>query len=405
MSQHATTLTQTSLPADHSWRKLPAVGIVLAVIGLGASTLFCMNGQKEQFYYSYMTSFMYWLSLGLGGLFFVLIHHATKAGWSVVIRRLAENVMGTLPWMALMAIPIIIGIQDHVLFHHWTDAEAVAKDTILQGKSGFLNVPFFYARMAFYFGVWFFLVRKFRGGSVAQDTSGDHEITRSLTRWSYPGIILFALTLSFAAIDWIMSHDPHWYSTMFGVYYFAGSVMGIFALMSVIVVRLRKTGMLVDVITVEHDHDLGKYCMAFVIFWTYIAFSQYMLIWYANLPEETIWFAHRLTGGWETITMTLVFGHFVVPLFFFLPSTIKRIPNLLFAGAVWLLFIHYVDIYYLIMPNLHHHLHISLMDASTFLGVGGVFLFAFGRLMGADAVIAHRDPRLPESLNFENFAS
>jgi hypothetical protein len=308
MSHPVKTVAQVSLPADHPWRKLPAIGLVLAVIGLGASTFFYMGGQKEQFYYSYMTAFMYWLSLGLGGLFFVLIHHSTKAGWSVVVRRLAENVMGTLPWFILLAIPIILGLQEHVLFHHWTDAEAVAKDPVLQSKSGYLNVNFFYIRMAIYLGLWSFMNYKFRGASVAQDTSGDHEITRRLTRWSYPGLIVFALTLSFASIDWIMSHDPHWYSTMFGVYYFAGCVLGIFALMVVIVISFRATGMMEGVITIEHDHDLGKYCLGFVIFWSYIAFSQYFLIWYANMPEETIWFARRMVGGWTAVGISLMVG-------------------------------------------------------------------------------------------------
>jgi hypothetical protein len=349
---------------------------------------------------------MYWLSLGLGGLFFVLIHFAVKAGWSVVVRRLAENLMGTLPWMALMAIPIIVGLQDHVLFHHWSDAEAVAKDKVLQGKSGFLNVPFFYIRMGIYFGVWFFLTRKFRSMSVAQDASGDHEITRSLTRWSYPGLILFSLTISFAAFDWIMSHDPHWYSTMFGVYYFAGSVLGMFALMIVIVTSLRMTGALDGVVTTEHEHDLGKYCFGFIVFWAYIAFSQYMLIWYANIPEETGWYAIRMNGLWLDVGKFLMIGNFAIPFFFLMSSTIKRIPHLLRLGAIWLLLVHYVDLYWLLMPNLHPlDVHPSVLDLTTFIGVGGVFLFAFGRLTARDPLYPINDPRLPESLHFENFAS
>lgn len=389
-----------TLAAGHWLEKLPVVAGVVGVLGLVASIVLGLK-DYAQFAFSFHTSYLYFLSIALGGLFFVLIQHATRAGWSVVIRRFAENIMGTLPLFALLFIPMILGM--HTLYHHWTDLEAVKADRFLSQKAAYLNEPFFFVRAALYFVLWFVLARVFRGQSIAQDSSGDQAHTYRLQKLSYPGIAAFAFTLTFSSFDWIMSLDPHWYSTMFGVYYFAGAVVAIYATLIVLVTLFGSDAALERVITVEHRHDLGKLLFGHIVFWTYIAFSQFFLIWYANIPEETVWFHHRMQHGWLNVTVALALGHFVIPFFFLLPRAVKRNRTLLFLGAVWMLIIHFVDIYWLVMPNFYKEEPIiSLLDVTSFFAVGGLFVAVFAWLMKRSAVIPVKDPRLPESLSFEN---
>jgi hypothetical protein len=396
------TLGTTQLPKSHRWHKMPVLGIAVGAIGIGASLGLAMmlpdTGMK-QFFFSYLVAFLYFLSLALGGTLFVLIHYAAKAGWSVVVRRLSENVMGTLCIFAVLFIPIVIGMD--TIFHHWTHPGA--DDPILAGKAGYLNSTFFIVRAVIYFAIWTFVSWWFLNKSVGQDTSGDQSVTRTMQKRSAPAIAAIAVSLSFASFDWIMSLDPHWYSTMFGVYYFAGCLVGIFSLLTLLGMALQRTGILEKEITTEHYHDLGKYMFAFLVFWSYIAFSQYMLIWYANIPEETLWIKHRTTGGWELVAYALMIGHFAIPFFFLLPRTIKRNRALLRLGAIWLLLMHFVDLYWLVMPTLHPELHPSLIDLTTMIGVGGFFFAAFGWLARKHAIIPTKDPRLQESLAFENF--
>ena len=389
---------QVSVPDGHAWSRLAWTAAVTGVMGLVVSTI--LGWETEQFYFSWLVAYMYFLSIALGGLFFVLILFATMAGWGVVVRRLAENVMATLPLFALLFIPIWMGRKE--LFR-WMREDVVAEDALIQSKGWYLNTDFFLGRALFYFLVWTLISLWFAQQSRRQDQSGDHRITRRLQAASGPAIIVYALTSSFAAFDWMMSLDPHWYSTMFGVYYFAGTLVGIFAFMVVIIVVVQATGLLRNVITVEHFHDLGKLLFAFTVFWAYIAFSQYFLIWYGNLPEETFWFLHRLEGSWRAMSVGLAVGHFAVPFFFLMPRTIKRKTGLLLLGALWMLLMHFIDIYWFVMPVLHHHgFQIGLLDVTTFLGVGGIFLAVFGWLMGRRALVPVKDPRLPESLAFEN---
>ena len=400
-SPQALSAERVSIPAGHAWNRLVWVSAAAGVLGTAVSVLLV----TDQFYFSWLVSFMYFLSIALGGLFFVLVLFLTRAGWGVVVRRIAENAMATLPLFALMFIPIWVGRKE--LFH-WTHEDAVAADVILQGKLTYLNTssvwpPGFLARAVIYFALWTLMSLWFVRQSQRQDGGGDHRITRRLQAASGPAIIVYALSSSFAAFDWMMSLDPHWYSTMFGVYYFAGTLIGIFSFMVVVIVVMQAMGLLRDVISIEHFHDLGKLLFAFTVFWAYIAFSQYFLIWYSNLPEETFWYLHRLEGSWRSVSILLAVGHFAVPFFFLMPRTIKRKTGLLLLGALWMLLMHFIDIYWLVMPVLHRHgFQIDILDLTTFIGVGGIFFAAFGWNMRRRALIPVRDPRLPESLAFEN---
>jgi hypothetical protein len=386
------------LPAGHPWTRLPAIGSALAVVGLGA-TLALGLGDRPQLWHSWLVAALFVLSLALGGLFFVLTQHATSAGWSGAVRRIAENAMAAMPFVALLFAPLLLGLGE--LFH-WSHADAVAADPLLAHKQPYLNVPFFVARTVFYFAAWCGLAYWFGRLSRQQDRTGDHQLTRRMRWASAPSLILFALTLTFASFDWLMSLNPHWYSTIFGVYFFAGSLVGVFAFMALVTIAQGRAGLLVEVVTVEHRHQIGQLLFAFVAFWAYIAFSQYFLIWYGNIPEETVFFAERMSGSWRMASVALALGHFIVPFFFLLPRAIKRNPAALAAASLWLLAMHLLDLYWLVMPNLHHDgMAPNLLDFTALLGAGGLFLAAFGWASRRQALVPLGDPRLPESLTFE----
>ncbi len=390
-------LEQAWLPPGHRYRLLPFLGLALGVTGLATAWL---AGDPTRFYFAYHVAFLFWLSIAIGALFFVLLQHATKAAWSVVVRRLAETWMSALFVLAVLFVPVILGM--HSLFH-WSHAEVVAADAVLTAKAPYLNPPFFIVRAVVYFACWCFCAWLFWRRSLAQDQNGDAAISRQLNLASYPALIVFALTITFAAFDWIMSLEPHWYSTVFGVYLFAGSVVSVHAVLAIMAVVLRRTGLAGGAVTAEHLHDLGKFMFAFTVFWAYIAFSQYMLIWYANLPEETFWFAERWQGSWRYATIALVLGHFAVPLFFLLPRTIKRHGFTLTLGAVWMLAMQLLDIYWLVMPVLQRDgVAPNLTDVAAFVGVGGLCVAWVSFQLGRHALVPVRDPRLDESLAFEN---
>jgi len=216
-------------------------------------------------------------------------------------------------------------------------------------------------------------------------------------------IIVLALTQTFASIDWIMSLTPHWYSTMFGVYFFAGSFVGFIALLSVVAAAMRGAGLVDTVISADHLHDIGKFLFAFTAFWAYIAFSQFFLMWYANLPEETIFYKARMEGSWMNVSLLLLAGHFVAPFFYLMGRSVKRNGASLAVGGAWLLAMHFVDLYWQVMPTLHPEgLRPSALDVAALVAVGGCFVAAASWLMRRQALVPLRDPRLAESLAFEN---
>jgi len=398
---HRIELYGVTISAGDAWRRVPLVSGIVGMLGVVASVALGRGEAADQLYFSWLVAFLFFLSIALGAMFFVLVHFVCRAGWGVAVRRLSENVMATVPLFAALFVPVAAGM--HHLFH-WTDAEAVAHDALLQSKAPYLNTSFFFVRAAVYFTCWTVIALVYYRGSCRQDDSGDESITRRLTARSGPAIVLYAVTVSFAAIDWIMSLDPHWYSTIFGVYYFSGALVGTFSFTVLIAVALRRAGYLRHAVTVEHFHDLGKLLFAFSLFWAYIAFSQFFLIWYANLPEETVWYMRRLEGSWKALTIVLALGHFAVPFFFLMSRTIKRHRGLLVIGAIWMLLIHLLDIYWLVMPVLHAHgVRPALLDLTTLVGIGGLFFALFGWLLTRRALVPMRDPRLMESLSLENF--
>ena len=334
-------------------------------------------------------------------MFIVLLHYLTSSGWNVLVRRVPELFMNNIYLMLILFVPILFGLHD---LYHWTHIEDVLKDHILQIKRPYLNEFFFIVRMIFYFAVWIFITKRFFNSSVEQDHSGSHAITLKLQRSSTYSMILFALTLTFAGIDLVMSLTPHWYSTIFGVYIFAGAVLVAYCCTSLMYIFLRKRGFLNKIITVEHFHDLGKLIYGFNIFWSYIAFCQFFLIWYGNIPEETVFYAKHFVGSWSGVTYFLIIGHFLIPFIFFMSRLFKR--NLSYHAFMvsWLVFMHFVDLFWIIIPNsLKTGFSIQAIDITLFFGIASIYVgFVFFN-MKKFSLIPSKDPRLSESLSFENF--
>ena len=374
---------------------LLGVGIVAWLASLTAGML----GYETQFYFSYLVAYMFTLSLALGALFFVMVQHVSRAGWSIVVRRLAENMANTLPFMAVLFFPIALGQE--TLFHHWI--HPVEGDEVLAGKAPYLNLTFFYIRVLIYFVVWVGLARFFCSNSAKQDATGDPALSMKMARFAAPGIVLFGFTITFAAFDWMMSLNPHWFSTMFGVTYFAGSEMAFLALLAVSFMWLSRKNLLKDIVNAEHYHDIGKLMFAFMVFWAYVNFSQYFLIHYADLPEETAWYADRNQNNWPIIGTIIIVGHFLVPFAFLLSRHMKRNRTPLAIGALLLLAMHWIDMQYVIMPNHHDHFAPHWLDLTTTVGVLCIFLGLTLRSVARTNLIPVRDPKLKESINFVNF--
>jgi hypothetical protein len=329
-----------------------------------------------------------------------MLHHLVGATWSVVLRRIAETEMIILPAMAILFIPIALGLHG---LYHWSHPEIVAADELLQKKQAYLNTGFFYIRTVVYFVIWFLLARTLYKTSLKQDDGHKELLLKRMRKISAPGMILFAFTLTFASFDWLMSLDAHWYSTIYGAYVFSGAVVAALCFMTVLLIALRRHGVLKETITVEHYHDLAKLTFAFIIFWAYMSFSQYLLIWYANIPEETAWYHHRWHGSWKTISLIIVFGHFVVPFFFLVTRAAKRNPGLMAVVCLWMLLMHWVDVYWLAMPSLNEQsVPISWIDPAAMLAVGGLFFWWFWKRLTAQPLVAVSDPKLSESMRFIN---
>lgn len=376
------------------------VALVTGVVGLALSAVGYFV-DSQQFFYSYLVAFAFWLTLAMGGLFFVMLHHLTGATWSVVIRRQAESIASVIPYMAILIIPILFGIRE---LYPWSRPEIVATDHVIHHKSAYLNVPFFIGRVVVFFGIWIALSLTLLKTSLSQDEGHTSSIGHRMRKISAPGMVLFALSFTFAGFDWFMSQDSHWYSTIFGVYIFAGGLLSVLAFLTFISLALRRRQILSETITREHYHDLGKLTFAFLVFWSYIAFSQYLLIWYANIPEETVWFASRYKGSWRYFALLLVYGYFVIPFILLIFRGTKRRLHFMRWMALWLLFMHWIDLYWIIVPNLKkQNAWPGWIDLAAMIGIGGIFLWLFWRQYFSGALVPVKDPRLKSSIEFVNY--
>ncbi len=368
-----------------------AVMMFLGVIGFAITLM----SDPTRAWYAYLIAFFYFVSLALGGLFFTAIQHVTKAGWSVNIRRFSEALTAFLPIAAVGALILLIGAPK---LYDWLNPQMVAADALLQHKAGYLNQTFFWIRTVLFFGLWFYFAKVIVGRSVEQDKTGDVNLTIKNVGTSIAFVVVFALSYSFFSVDTLMSLEPHWFSTIFGVYCFAGLFQSTIATIILITIYFLKQGRLKGLVDDNHLHDLGKFLFAFTVFWAYIAFSQFMLIWYANLPEETIFYIPRMEHGWVWVSIALLLFKFIVPFLALLPKWAKRNYNHLSAVCILILIMQYVDLYWLAYPNLNEHKPLfSYQEILIFIGFAGAFMFAVTRFLSKHSIVPMKDPRQHES--------
>jgi len=350
----------------------------------------------QRTWFSFLSSQLFVLFISLGALFFIAVQQVSKAGWSVNIRRLMEAFVIYIP-VALPFVCILFFSGDSL--YSWFHAENVAKDYLLQHKSSYLNIPFFAIRVFLFFGIWLFFSYKLVSLSLKQDKTGEAEITNKSVPYSVVFLILFALSFSFFSFDVLMSLEPHWFSTIFAVYTFSGAFQSFIASLILLIIYLRKKGLLdKKLVNENHLHDLGKFLLGLVIFWAYIAFSQYMLVWYANLPEEAIYYLHRSGGDWKWVSLALIVFKFIVPFVFLLPRWVKRDEGSLIVVSTLVLIMQYVDIYWLVYPQFdHEHIVFGWIEIGLLIGFIGLFLFSLFSFLSRCSLVPLQDPRQKES--------
>lgn len=367
--------------------------ISFAVLGVGAVL------EPKQFAFSYLFGYFFFFTICMGGLFWVLVHHAVDAEWSVVVRRQLENMASLLLVMAVLFIPFIFIAPD---LWYWMK-KSPGDDFLLDEKWPYLTKGFFWARAGFYFIFFVVCATLLRTFSIAQDKNGAARYTIFNRRVTFSSGLLFAVCLTFAGIDWLMALDYHWFSTMWGVYIFSGTALSSMCVLVLIITALRGAGYFQGVISMEHYHIMGKLMLAFTIFWAYISFSQYMLIWYSNIPEETIYFLRRNTGSWWYLQILLVVGHFVLPFLLLLPNAGKKSPAFLCGMALWILFMHAIDLYQVVLPALHKNgMQPSYLDLFALLAIGCTLAAVFLKRLGESSIFPSKDPRLPQSIALKN---
>ncbi len=378
-------------------QRLRRAGFILLGIGLLGGALTAVVS-PERLVPNYLLGFFFFLSIALTATFVSALLFLVRAGWSATVRRIIEFIASPLPYLLIGLLPFIAFPS---VFFHWTH-ELHAGDPVLQGKSWYLNQPFLTLRLLVYAVLWFLMYRFIVGNSLRQDSApeGDWSPTLRNLRWSALWVLLYALSFTFAAVDLLMALEPHWYSTIFGVYVFAASFTATLALVSLAVVALREQGYLRSFVTEEHYHDLGKLLFAFCVFWAYIAFSQYMLIWYGNLPEETVYFLKRMgQGRWALFGVMLPIFRFILPFALLLRRDAKRNPRVLAVAASIVLIGHYIDLAWIILPAFAPSLRWGWSEMTIFLGFTGLFVLLTIRLLRQLPAIAYRDPYLQEALH------
>lgn len=401
-------ITSPIISLNRAYVRMIPLGLTLAVAGIGSA--FAMSGADLlRLRISWLTSFCALLTVSLGCLFFVIVQHLTRAGWSVTVRRIAEVFAMCLLPMSVLFLPILLpllaGESSIYVWNRpgWTDHGHGPVAGLEKLKAAYLSSWFYTARVVGCFVVWGLMAWYYYGNSLRQDRTGDPQISRRLQRSSTWIMIVFAVTLVFASFDFEMSLSPLWFSTMFPVYFFSGAFMSGCSAILLTAALLQRSGRITDEITTEHYHDLAKLMFAFVFFWGYIAFSQFMLIWYANIPEETFWFDYRL-HGWTGWSLLLLFGHLFIPFLGIMARTVRRNRTYMMFAAVYLLVMHWVDHFWLIMPEFsRNECNFSfLIDVPLAIGMIGLYIAIFALIAGDRPLVARQDPRLGDALNYHN---
>jgi hypothetical protein len=379
--------------------RLQQLGLGVGVVGLLAGVAGAL-GNPDQFFRSWLIGFLLCLGLSMGSLALLMLQHMSGGLWGLVARRVFEAASRALPFVAVAFIPLLFGMPRVFL---WAQPDKVATDHILQIKAPYLNVPFFMGRAVLYFVVWLLCSWLLNKWSAQQDR-GEAAVTPADTvRFrvvSAPGLLAYALTMTFASVDWVMSLDPHWYSTIFGLILVVGQGLAAFSLVIAVLAMLADTEPYATYLTARHFHDLGKLLLAFVMLWAYLSFSQLLIIWAGNLPEEIPFYAERLNHGWQYVSVVLLLGHFVLPFTLLLSQNLKRRGRgaLLAKVAVFVLVMRYVDVLWLVEPMFEHHgFPIHWMDVALPAGLVGVWLFVFTRQLRSRGLLPVNDPFFKEA--------
>jgi hypothetical protein len=388
-------MMETTYAAPPRVASLQRLATIVGVVGLAL----CVAGflaSREHFFKSYLLAYVFWVGIALGCLALSMVHHLSGGAWGVVTRRVFEAASRTLPFMAILFLPLAFGVGELYL---WANPDEVAKDTILQHKAPYLNVPFFFVRAALYFAIWSVMAFLLSKWSLEQEREGERGQSLRMQRLSGGGLVLYAITILFMSVDWIMSLDPHWFSTMYGILFMGGQGLSALAFTIAVVVLLSRTEPMSRVIAPAHLHDLGKLLLAFVMLWAYFSFSQFLIIWSANLPEEIPWYLRRMGGGWQWVGLALIIGHFALPFMLLLSSDLKKQGRTLIVIALLVIGMRIVDLFWQIGP-LHgeDHFGVHWLDAAAPVALGGVWLALFLWQLGTRPLLPLGEPYLHEAL-------
>lgn len=384
--------TQESYP---QLARLQSLGLIVGVVGVVASGIGFMT-DSDQFYRSYLTAYLYWLAPTLGFMGWTMIYHLTEGSWAAPARRIWESGARVMPLMAILVLPIILGME--TLFS-WARPDA-AHDALIQAKAAYLNPSFFTIRAIFFVSLWSLIAYLLSRFSLQQDADGPEPSVRRLRFVSGAGLVLTAISLTFASVDWVMSLDPHWFSTIFGFLFVAADLLTAMAFTILIVRMLDKTDALRKLVTTDTYHDYGNLTMAFVMLWTYMNLSQFLIIWSGNTQEERPWFYERTHEGWLVLSIALIIFHFALPFLILLTRRTKRSPGLLAKIVVFILFMRFVDLYWLTQPSLSHGagIHFHWLDIATMVAIGGLWLGMLAMNLSKVPLVPAKDPRVVELL-------
>jgi len=382
--------TKTSLQLDRIQRIALIAGLLgLAISGAG------FWASRAQFFLSYLLGFVFWAGLALGCFAVLLLHHTFGAGWGFVIQRTLEAGTRTFPLVAVLFLPLLLGLHD---LYEWAHVDAVAADPILRHKQPYLNVGFFIARAAFYFAAWIGVSTVLNQWSKRLDATGDPRLAARLRNAGPPGLLVYGLTATFAMVDWVMSLDPHWFSTMFGLMFIAGQVLATIAFATLIARLLSDGEPISGFARPAHFHDLGNLLLAFTMIWAYLSFSQFLIIWSGNAPETITFYKARSSGGWEWIALVLVAFGFALPFVILLSRQTKRRIRVLAVVAAIVLVMRFVDLFWVLTPTLHPgRLTLHGSDLAAPIGIGGIWLAFFIHQLKRRPLLPQGDPRMKEA--------
>ncbi|MGI8891648.1 MAG: hypothetical protein ACR2G0_12815 [Chthoniobacterales bacterium] len=375
-------------------RSYLALGV--GIVGL----LLCLLGwfiEPRQFFISYLFGELVWVGVGLGCMAFLMIHYLTGGKWGWPVRRMFEAAAWTLPIMGLLFIPVFFGLHH---LYPWARPDRVAADHVLQHKQSYLSPAFFVVRSLLFFGIWTWLAYLLNKWSREQDDTHDLAPLKRLRKLSGPGLVIYPLTITITFVDWVMSLEPDWYSTIFPILICIGQMLSGLAFVILLLAWLGPRSSLSEIIGKENFHHLGSLLLAFTMLWAYMAFSQLLIIWSGDLPHEITWYLHRIAGGWRWIVVFLVLFHFFGPFFLLLSRQIKKTRTALAAIAAVMFGAHVIDMWWMITPTFYPHgLHVSWLDFAALFGVGGIWFFFFARNLQSKALVPFNDPRFAVATN------